>query len=95
VKQFRSDAADQRCVLDGFQAQGWPPRIADPRPRRPGRNRKKHLRQTGDALKRCQKPLRIRFHGDRTAMGVRWEEILGWSMDRYGNATAMDFLTGY
>jgi hypothetical protein len=75
VERFRHDAADQRCVLDAFQDHAWENRIDDPLPVRWGRSRKKHLHETIKSLNRGQKLRRIRFRGDGTASGIRWEGV--------------------
>jgi hypothetical protein len=75
VKRFRHDAADQRCVLNAFQDNAWENRIDDPLPVRWGRSRKKHLHETIKSLNRGQKLRRIRFRGDGTASGIRWEGV--------------------
>jgi hypothetical protein len=75
VKRFRHDAADQRCVLDAFQDSAWDNRIDDPLPVRCGRSRKKRLHETIKSLNRGQKLRRIRFRGDGTASGCRWEGV--------------------
>jgi hypothetical protein len=76
VKRFRHDAADQRRVLDAFQDNAWDNRIDDPLPVRWGRSRKKHLHETIKSLNRGQKLRRIRFRGDGTASGIRWERVI-------------------
>jgi hypothetical protein len=82
IKQFRHDAADQRCVLNAFQRQCWVRRIADPLPAKIGRNRKVHLRETIKSLVRGQDPLRIRFRGDGTSTGLRWEDVASILLDK-------------
>jgi len=75
LKQFRHDAAYQRCVLAAFQAAGWPSRIDDPLPRRRDCNRKQHLRETIKSLNRGLHRRALRFRSDGAASGVRWEAI--------------------
>jgi hypothetical protein len=74
IKGFKSHADNQRCVLQAFQAVGWEDRIDDPLPPHGTKSRKQHLHTTIQALNRGQNPLRIRFRGDGTARGIRWEE---------------------
>lgn len=85
VKQYRHDAADQRCVLDAFQAQSWATRIDDPLPVECGRNRKVHLHETIKSLNRGQKPRCIRFHGDGTTTGLRWEGLISEASNKTPN----------
>ncbi len=75
IKKFRNDAANQRFVLDEFQAAGWPPRLEITFPRRKGVNFKNRLRETARGLKKGQNPLCIRFSLDGTAGGIRWEAV--------------------
>jgi hypothetical protein len=73
IKRFRQPAPDQETILSAFQELGWPPRIDDPLPRRPGRQSQKlRLR---DAIKRLNHhqhlPL-IRFRGGGRGKGIFW-----------------------
>jgi hypothetical protein len=74
VRRFRHDAANQRALLDAFQARGWVRRLDDPLPRAAGVKAKTRLRETIKGLNRGQKPLRLRFRGDGTG-GVCWEPV--------------------
>jgi hypothetical protein len=75
VKQYRSDAAQQRYVLDAFQSRGWIASIDNPLPHQEGLNRKTALQYTIKRLNRGQSPLRIRFCGDGRG-GIRWKAIV-------------------
>jgi hypothetical protein len=75
VKSLRYDAANQRLVLDAFEEEGWPQRIDDPLPPRKRHSRKKRLRETVEALNKGLHPPHLRFHGDGTGQGIRWEAV--------------------
>jgi hypothetical protein len=72
VKRYRHDAADQRCVLDAFQATSWTSCGENPLPNQHGVNRTR-LRNTIKDLNRGQDPQRVRFHCNGSA-GMRWNE---------------------
>jgi hypothetical protein len=71
IKRFRHDAANQRRLLDAFEGEGWPARLRFTLPAMPRRSGKARLHETIKSLNRGQKALR--FHGDGTGQGVRWE----------------------
>ena len=73
VKQFRVPAANQELILDAFQEEGGPSHLDDPLPPQTGMDPKRRLHETIDRLNRSQKHRLIRFHGDGTGRGVRWE----------------------
>jgi hypothetical protein len=73
VKSFKVPAANQELVLAAFQEEGWPTRIDDPIPPRPDQDSKRRLHDTINALNRCQRNALIRFQGDGSGQGVRWE----------------------
>ena len=73
VKQFKVPAANQEAVLAAFQEERWPPRIDDPLPPRGDQNPKRRLHDTINSLNRNQKARAIRFLGDGSGEGVRWE----------------------
>jgi hypothetical protein len=75
IREYRNDAANQRLILDTFEARGWPNRLSDPLPRQSGINVKVRLRETIKGLNQGQRPWRLRFRGDGTGLGVRWEPI--------------------
>ena len=76
VRHFRRRAENQEAILQAFQDQGWPPQIDDPS-RTPEDLDPVH--RLNDAIyelnARQKKPQRIRFHGDGTRRGIRWEFI--------------------
>lgn len=73
IKQFKVPAANQEAVLEAFQEEHWPPRIDDPLPPRGDQNPKRRLHDTINSLNRNQKARVIRFFGDGSGEGVRWE----------------------
>ena len=75
VKRFKVPAPNQELVLATFQEEGWPPRIDDPIPPHPDLDPKRRLHDTINALNRCQLNILIRFQGDGSGQGVRWEPL--------------------
>jgi hypothetical protein len=73
VKQFKLPAPNQELILASFQEEGWPPRIDDPLPPQPDQDAKRRLHDTIITLNRHQKNRLIRFSGDGSGEGVRWE----------------------
>ena len=73
VKQFKVPAANQETVLAAFEEESWPPRIDDPLPPHREQSPKRRLQETIKSLNRNQKQLLIRFVGDGSGTGVRWE----------------------
>ena len=72
VKAFRVPSPNQINVLQVFEEEGWPLRIDDPLPPRPGIATKRRLVETIKSLNRSQKEAKIRFFGDGTGVGVCW-----------------------
>jgi len=73
VKLFRWPAQNQEAVLNAFQAQGWPARIADPLPLDPRVCAKRRLHDTIKCLNRRRVQKLIKFRGDGTGRGVKLE----------------------
>ena len=73
VKLFRWPAQNQEAVLNAFQAQGWPARIADPLPLDPKVCAKRRLHDTIKCLNRRRTEKLIKFRGDGTGRGVKLE----------------------
>lgn len=73
VKRFKVPAPNQEVVLAVFDEEGWPVRIDDPLPPRPDLDAKRRLHDTINSLNRNQKTPLIRFLGDGTGQGVRWQ----------------------
>ena len=73
IKQFKLPAVNQEAILAAFQEESWPPRIDDPLPPQNEKDPKRRLHDTITALNRNQKKRLIRFLGDGSGQGVRWE----------------------
>lgn len=73
VKQFKVPAPNQEVLLAVFHEEGWPVRIDDPLPPRADLEPKRRLHDTINSLNRNQKTPLVRFLGDGTGQGVRWE----------------------
>jgi hypothetical protein len=73
VKWFRVPAGNQEAILAAFQEQRWPVRIDDPLPCRHGTDPKERLHAAIRRLNGRQLRRLLRFRGDGTGMGVRWE----------------------
>jgi hypothetical protein len=73
VKQYLVPSPNQQSVLEAFQEEQWPPYIDDPIPPAPEQDQKIRLRDTIKCLNAHQKIQLIRFHGDGTGEGIRWE----------------------
>ena len=73
VKEFKVPAPNQEMVLAAFHEEDWPVRIDDPLPPRPELEPKRRLHDTINSLNRHQKSELIRFMGDGSGQGVRWE----------------------
>jgi hypothetical protein len=73
VKEFKLPSPNQETVLMAFEEEGWPPRIDDPLPPLPQLDPRRRLHDTIKALNRKQKQYLIRFMGDGSGEGIRWE----------------------
>jgi hypothetical protein len=73
VKRYRRSSPNQEAVLGAFQSQGWPERIIDPLAPEGTLIPQKRLRDTISWLNRDRQQPVIRFMGDGTGIGVRWE----------------------
>jgi hypothetical protein len=73
VKRFRRCAPNQQVILQAFEESGWSQRIDDPLP--PGGDicTKRRLNQTIKALNSHHLQSMVRFLGDGTGEGVRWD----------------------
>jgi hypothetical protein len=77
VKRFRVPAPNQELILGVFQEEAWPAHIFDPLPRAAGVEPKRRLHDTIVALNRHQTGPAVRFIGDGTGAGLRWEPAAG------------------
>jgi hypothetical protein len=75
IKIFKLPSPNQETVLMAFEEEGWPLRIDDPLPPLPNIHPKQRLHDTIKNLNRRQKRRLVRFMGDGTGQGVRWELI--------------------
>jgi hypothetical protein len=75
VKEFKLPSPNQETVLMAFEEEGWPPRIDDPLPPQPQLDPRRRLHDTIKALNRKQKQYLIRFRGDGSGEGIRWESV--------------------
>jgi hypothetical protein len=75
VKQFKVPAPNQEVILAAFQEEHWPVRIDDPLPPHPEQDPKRRLHDTINALNRNQKHALLRFLGDGSGQGVRWDLV--------------------
>jgi len=75
VKAFKLPSPLQETILIAFEEEHWPPRIDDPLPVHPDLCPKRRLHDTIKSLNRNQKHNLIRFMGDGTGEGIRWELI--------------------
>jgi hypothetical protein len=73
VKVFKLPSPLQEAILMAFEEEHWPPRIDDPLPTNPELLPKRRLHDAIKSLNRNQKRSLIRFMGDGTGEGVRWE----------------------
>ena len=75
VKQFKVPAPGQQRILAAFEEEGWPPCIDDPLPPAPDQDAKRRLHDMINALNRCHRHALIRFMGNGSGEGVRWEWV--------------------
>jgi hypothetical protein len=75
VKQFKVPAPNQEMILAAFQEEGWPPRIDDPLPPQAEQDPKRRLHDAINSLNRHWRNRLIRFTGDGSGEGVRWEFV--------------------
>jgi hypothetical protein len=75
VKQYKVPAANQERVLAAFEEEGWPVHVDDPLPPSGELDPKRRLHDTINSLNRNQKSGLIRFLGDGSGEGIRWELV--------------------
>lgn len=73
IKQFKVPAPNQEMILAAFEEEGWPPRIDDPLPPQPDQDPKRRLHDTINSLNRNHRVELLRFIGDGSGTGIRWE----------------------
>jgi hypothetical protein len=75
VKRFKRPSPNQEIILATFEEEGWPERIDDPLPQVNGIDPKRRLHDSIKWLNRNQATRLLRFSGDGTGEGVRWQAI--------------------
>ena len=75
VKQYKRPSPNQELVLAAFEEEDWPQRIYDPLPPQGEQEPKCRLHDTIKWLNRNQEHCLIRFLGDGTGQGVRWQLV--------------------
>jgi hypothetical protein len=75
VKQFKVPSANQETILAAFEEDSWPPCVDDPLPPQPEQDPRRRLHDTIKSLNRNQKHRLIRFMGNGSGQGVRWEYV--------------------
>jgi hypothetical protein len=75
VKEYKLPSPNQETILSAFEEEQWPPCVADPLPVHPDLDPKRRLHDTIKSLNRNQRTFLIRFMGDGTGEGVRWEWV--------------------
>ena len=75
IKRFKWKGINQETVLSAFQEDGWPTVIDDPLPPKEEQDSRQRLHDTIKALNRRQEYPCIRFHGNGTGEGIRWEFV--------------------
>jgi hypothetical protein len=73
VKEFKLPSPNQETVLMALEEESWPPRIDDPLAPVPDIDSRRRLHDTIKALNRKQKQPLVRFMGDGSGEGIRWE----------------------
>jgi hypothetical protein len=73
VKRFRVPAPNQELILSAFEEEGWPDHIDDPLPVSDDIDPPTRLHDAINRLNGCQTPRLLRFSGNGTGDGVRWE----------------------
>ena len=85
VKRFRRPSPNQAVVLLAFEEEGWPCRIDDPLPPTREIAPKHRLHDTIKWLNRRQENRLLRFSGDGSGEGVRWEVLLSDALPSLAN----------
>ena len=76
VKVFKLPSPLQEAILMAFEEEHWPPKIDDPLPVHPDLSQSARFHDTIKSLNRNQKSCLIRFMGDGTGEGIRWEKLI-------------------
>jgi hypothetical protein len=89
VKCYKVPAPNQEMILAAFEEEGWPSRIDDPLPPQLDSEPKRRLHDTINSLNRKQKNAVVRFLGDGSGQGVRWERSLALDTGRAASRFAV------
>jgi hypothetical protein len=81
VKQFKHQARNQERILAAFQEQNWKGPLDDPLPPDRDIDSKRRLNDAIKCLNHHQINKLIRFHGDGTGEGIRWDRVNGSDSD--------------
>jgi hypothetical protein len=76
VKRFKRPSPNQEVILATFEEEGWPDRIDDPLPQVNGIDPKRRLHDSIKWLNRNQSTRLLRFSGDGSGEGVRWQPLV-------------------
>ena len=76
VKRFTRPSPNQEKILATFEEEGWPERIDDPLPQANGIDPKRRLHDSIKWLNRNQATRLLKFSGDGSGEGVRWQAIV-------------------
>jgi hypothetical protein len=94
VKQYKVPAPNQEMILAAFEEEGWPHRIDDPIPPVYDSEPKRRLHDTINSLNRSQKQPLLRFLGDGSGQGIRWEPSSSIRPHAAGNGAARPIAHG-
>jgi hypothetical protein len=94
VKQYKVPAPNQETILAAFEEEGWPDRIDDPIPPVLDSAPKRRLHDTINSLNRSQKQPLLRFLGDGSGQGVRWEPTSAIRPHAAGNGVSRPIANG-
>jgi hypothetical protein len=87
VKEFKLHSPNQVTILTAFEEEGWPLKIDDPLSPHSEIDAKQRLHDTIKSLNRNQKCQLLRFRGDGTGQGVRWELRQKTSRDSHSDSS--------
>ncbi len=73
IKRFKVPAPNQEMILAVFQEENWPTYIDDPLPPHPKIDPKRRLHDAINSLNRNQRKKLIKFRGNGSGKGLRWE----------------------
>jgi hypothetical protein len=76
VKRYKVPAPNQEMILAAFEEERWPTRIDDPIPPQRDTDPRRRLHDTINSLNGCHLHALIRFCGDGSGQGVRWEPVV-------------------